>query len=237
MASHFYMKKVVFVLLSLIWATCLVDAQEQIALFNRANFDGWTFVNNAGIELNAQNIGRGKVTLLTTAQGNVQKLVSPALDCRQTDSLRIEVTYRTEEAYKANKVTLQISVCDEAENMKDSIQIKVPAGELEHQLAGTLPVPHNNALQLHFTAPYADKDNCGAIIEAKVLAYKNGSGVTVVGDVDGDGKVDVSDVNVIINVILEQNTNPETILKADLDGDGKVDVSDVNKAINLILEL
>ncbi|MBO4871516.1 MAG: hypothetical protein J5565_05990 [Muribaculaceae bacterium] len=232
------MKKVVFVLLSLIWATSLVNAQEQIALFNASNFDGWTFVNNAGIELDRQSINRGRIALLTTVQGNVQKLVSPALDCRQVDSLRVEVQYRiVSESYKASKVLLQIAVRDEEENLKDSIQIKVPSDELEHQLAGTLPVPHANGLRLHFTAPYADKDNCGAIIEAKVLAYKNGSGVVVVGDVDGDGKVDVSDVNVIINVILEQNTDPDTKLKADLDGDGKVDVSDVNKAINLILEL
>ena len=56
----------------------------------------------------------------------------------------------------------------------------------------------------------------------------------VVGDVNGDNKVDVEDVNAAINIILELT---EMDLKADLNGDGKVDVEDVNAIINIILEL
>ena len=59
---------------------------------------------------------------------------------------------------------------------------------------------------------------------------------SVVGDLNGDGKVDVADVNICINIILEINTDPDTIALADLSGDGKVDVSDVNAMINIILE-
>ena len=54
----------------------------------------------------------------------------------------------------------------------------------------------------------------------------------VIGDIDGDGKVDVSDVNAVINMILKVT---ETDLAADLNGDNKVDVSDVNELINMIL--
>ncbi|MBO4871089.1 MAG: chitobiase/beta-hexosaminidase C-terminal domain-containing protein [Muribaculaceae bacterium] len=55
------------------------------------------------------------------------------------------------------------------------------------------------------------------------------------GDVDGDGKVDVSDVNAIINIILE--IKPASYYKgnADLNKDGKVDIEDVNADINIIL--
>ncbi|MBP3738369.1 MAG: leucine-rich repeat protein [Muribaculaceae bacterium] len=59
----------------------------------------------------------------------------------------------------------------------------------------------------------------------------------VLGDLDGDGKVDVSDVNIAINIILGQNTDEAVKALADLDGDGKVDVSDVNILINLILKV
>ena len=55
---------------------------------------------------------------------------------------------------------------------------------------------------------------------------------TVRGDVNGDGKVDVSDVNVAINIMLGKN---EAIPAADVNGDGKVDVSDVNIIINIML--
>lgn len=61
-----------------------------------------------------------------------------------------------------------------------------------------------------------------------------GSG-QVTGDVNGDGKVDVEDVNCIINVILKLNSDNQAL--ADVDGDGKVDVSDVNAVINIILKV
>ncbi|MBR1804441.1 MAG: dockerin type I repeat-containing protein, partial [Muribaculaceae bacterium] len=57
------------------------------------------------------------------------------------------------------------------------------------------------------------------------------------GDVDGDGKVDVADVNAAINIILKTKTVADYPGSADLDGDGKVDVADVNAIINLILKV
>lgn len=61
------------------------------------------------------------------------------------------------------------------------------------------------------------------------------AGTGVIGDVSGDGKVDVSDVNDVINIILEINDASDYPGNADLTGDGKVDVSDVNEIINIIL--
>ncbi len=52
------------------------------------------------------------------------------------------------------------------------------------------------------------------------------------GDVTGDGKIDVSDVNMTINMMLGK---AEQTARADVNGDGKVDVSDVNQVINLML--
>ncbi|MBO4871564.1 MAG: BspA family leucine-rich repeat surface protein [Muribaculaceae bacterium] len=55
------------------------------------------------------------------------------------------------------------------------------------------------------------------------------------GDLNGDGVVDVADVNICINVILERVTDPAIEALADLNGDGTVDVADVNMIINIIL--
>ena len=57
----------------------------------------------------------------------------------------------------------------------------------------------------------------------------------VKGDVNGDGKVDVEDVNAAINIILELKNSSDYKGNADLTGDGKVDVEDVNAIINIIL--
>ena len=56
-----------------------------------------------------------------------------------------------------------------------------------------------------------------------------------VGDVTGDGSVDVSDVNAAIDIILKVKTAADYPGNADLTGDDAVDVSDVNAIINLIL--
>ena len=58
----------------------------------------------------------------------------------------------------------------------------------------------------------------------------------VLGDLNNDDIVDVSDVNIAINIILAGSTDEELKAKADLTGDGSVDVSDVNAIINIILK-
>lgn len=56
------------------------------------------------------------------------------------------------------------------------------------------------------------------------------------GDVTADGKVDVADVNAVINIILKTKTSDDYIGNADLNNDNKIDVSDVNEIINMILK-
>lgn len=55
------------------------------------------------------------------------------------------------------------------------------------------------------------------------------------GDVNGDGKADVVDVNVIINIILGNDSSSNYGKRDDLNGDGVVDIIDVNTAIGIIL--
>ncbi len=53
----------------------------------------------------------------------------------------------------------------------------------------------------------------------------------VPGDVNGDGAVDISDANIIIDQILGKPAQGNM----DVNGDGQVDVSDINSILNLIL--
>ena len=60
-----------------------------------------------------------------------------------------------------------------------------------------------------------------------------GSDSTLVGDVNNDGKVNVSDVTKLINMIL--GVVPMSQTRADVNADGKVNVSDITALINIIL--
>lgn len=55
------------------------------------------------------------------------------------------------------------------------------------------------------------------------------------GDVTGDGIVDVSDVNTVVNIILGKANAASYPGNADCNGDGIVDVADVNIIVNIIL--
>ena len=51
------------------------------------------------------------------------------------------------------------------------------------------------------------------------------------GDVNGDGEVNIADVNAVIDMILSQNISPS----GDVNGDGEVNIADVNAVIDKIL--
>lgn len=57
----------------------------------------------------------------------------------------------------------------------------------------------------------------------------------ITGDVNGDGIVDVTDINLMVNLILGKEQDQTYSLRADLNGDGTVDVADVNLVVNIIL--
>jgi hypothetical protein len=54
------------------------------------------------------------------------------------------------------------------------------------------------------------------------------------GDVNGDGEVNIADVNAVIDVILAGG-NEYTATLADVNGDGEVNIADVNALIDLII--
>ncbi len=86
----------------------------------------------------------------------------------------------------------------------------------------TLYVPKGTKNVYQVTAPWKDFQN---IVEENV---------GVVGDVNGDGTVNVSDVTALVNMIL--GVIPKDEQCADVDGNGTVNVSDVTALVNIILQ-
>ncbi len=78
----------------------------------------------------------------------------------------------------------------------------------------------------------APKGDYSISLNALYAHYPNvAAGLT--GDVNGDGRINVSDVAALINMILGLVTMDEQ--RADVNGDGRVNVSDVSALINIIL--
>ncbi len=57
----------------------------------------------------------------------------------------------------------------------------------------------------------------------------------ITGDVNSDGAVDITDVNIIINVVTTNVDTTDGL--ADITGDGIIDITDVNAAINIVLNI
>ena len=55
------------------------------------------------------------------------------------------------------------------------------------------------------------------------------------GDVDGNGTVDIDDMNILINIILDFDTADRYEGRADVDQSGNVDIDDVNTVVNIML--
>ena len=74
--------------------------------------------------------------------------------------------------------------------------------------------------------------NSPTYVDDFTLYYNQDGQSTLPGDVNGDGKVNISDINVIIQVILSGNGGSV----GDVNGDGQVNISDVNFTIAIILK-
>ena len=87
----------------------------------------------------------------------------------------------------------------------------------------TVHVP-NGSLSYYYTAP----------VWIRFEHYIDDAGSVVVkGDLTGDGRVDIDDVNAVVNLILGRTTLYSD--RADTNADGKVNVADLNSVINAML--
>ena len=55
------------------------------------------------------------------------------------------------------------------------------------------------------------------------------------GDVNGDGEINIADINVIIGIVLGGMVDADTLSRADVKSDGEVNIADINAVIALIL--
>ena len=109
----------------------------------------------------------------------------------------------------------------------------VPAAQLNMKANGSLARTTGGAglLEQPLSEIYLNEDGTAS------LWYMKKAEAPLAGDVTGDGRVDVEDVNAVINVVLGIAASDELRAASDVTGDGRVDVEDVNAIINVILSI
>ena len=55
------------------------------------------------------------------------------------------------------------------------------------------------------------------------------------GDVNGDGEVNIADINALIDIILGGSSDAEQKIRADVNEDGEINIADINALIDIIL--
>ena len=107
------------------------------------------------------------------------------------------------------------------------------AAGTQTNVSATLPMDAPIMLRINQTSG-SDKHKC-YLDDIKLFYTEIWGPEPVVGDVDGDGEVTVSDINVVIDLILGGEYSEEEMTRADVNDDSEVNISDVNMIIDIII--
>ena len=75
-------------------------------------------------------------------------------------------------------------------------------------------------------------DRCAALLPKDLVQRPGIPQDQLVGDVDGDGAVNIADVTALIDCLL---SGVPTVGNGDIDGDGTVNIADVTALIDILL--
>lgn len=226
-----------------------LDGWKNLALKGTRAWWGYGFEVETEDPLKTETDYCAKVTCYDSkvAAGAAQEcqmmLVSPPLNFK--DAVKKEVTFRLMGQYLTNDESYLMEVCylDMADGSlyTQPIEMQIPctADESNTWFPYVLDftgqeVADTFFIGFRFTAPRGI--DCSATYYVDDFTWGGEATPYKKGDVNGDGIVDVADVNVIINIILGDDEGSKYNGRADVNGDGKVDVADVNALINLMLE-
>lgn len=214
-------------------------ADQTLLSFGINNHDDW-YYNRDDVVVDNDAINTNRIALYTGEDGKQYTLLSPTFSTQQVDSLKVAMTIRLAEDnnYNPAKLIQRVEMIDAGGEVVATADVPVEPGSMMQTLVVTFAVPSMAQATLLFSAPKAleIENNIPAVRSIKVWPVtKSAATEPVRGDVNGDGKVDVADVNIIINIMLGKVNSDELRAASDLTGDGQVDVSDANSVINLML--
>jgi len=108
------------------------------------------------------------------------------------------------------------------------------SGKTSATVSVSLPIDAPLLIRINQTAG-SPKANC--YLDNIKLFYKDIWEPTyAIGDVNRDGEISISDINAVMNFILDDDSSTPTDHAADVNGDGEVNLADVNMIIDMILQ-
>ena len=232
------MKKVLILLFATLMA--LATAAQELPQFDSDSFDGWTY-NNPGMALTSTNIALGRIVLYVNSSGKALMLTSPEFSCQGIDSIAASVLWYTatfqNSSFDLSRTALTMVIDDTQGQPLDSVTCEPTVTGSSRTLSLRLAVPRGlTACRLRFVSWSGNVVSSGAIKQANITAVAAVTPPDVLhGDVDGDGIVSIGDVTELIDILLLNLANVDTVPAADIDHDGIISIADVTALIDLII--
>lgn len=123
---------------------------------------------------------------------------------------------------------------DKGENWHASSQGTISV-EPNQTTTVSVNLPTDAPIMIRFNQTNGHTKQCCYLDDIKLYYSEEWEIEEVIGDVNGDGEVSITDINTTIEIILGGITNGTMIERADVNGDGEVSITDINKLINIIL--
>lgn len=227
-----------YTLACLLLAVAATVQGADLAQFNQNNYDGWTYWRGSVWNLTTAYISANKVTLFKTSKGTDYTLTSPMIDASGHAAVKVDFTYISRAIiggdfsnYSMHKMSPYVELLDSAGDVLAKQKCTIADSLITHTLSATLQLPSGmRSVAVRLAAYDADANNAGAVREVTIA----GTDGHKLGDVDGNGNIDVSDATIVINYVLGRHDGL-VLSTVDINGDGQVDVSDVTTLVNLIL--
>ncbi len=217
----------------------LAATAQELPQFNSKNYEGWSY-NNPAIPLSTSSIGGGRITLYVNSAGVALTLTSPQFGCNGLDSINAVVKWYCQNfalgSFVLDRATLTLAIDDDSGNPLDSVTfVPMTAGVSTYTVDMTLPVPRGlDQARLRFVSWTGDVISSGAIKSAALTAIAASHDEWIPGDVNSNGRLDISDVTALISYLTGANTDIDT-RAADNDGTPGITIGDVTALIAKLL--
>ena len=201
--------------------TSTTDANVEGSLAN------WTF-NKSGVRAPGEDLANGENSVMMKSPSQLYS-VTPVYYNTYLASLKV-----FNPTSNAAKYALEYSTDGGSKWTKAMTPAATSAAEVPAKSTAicywSLSLDSKTPAQFRISQTSGNK-TAATYVDDFTLYFNEDVAPVISGDVNGDGMVNISDINVIIQIILSGNINPA----GDINGDGMVNISDVNLVIAAIL--
>ncbi len=219
-------------LLLVFMSIAVAQADDELLVFSRNNYDGWVYTQS-GIDINNSNIGQDNINLYWD-----YALISPEVTALDVESITVSVTGRTrgyeEPDYSNTLGKVYVQLIDDRDSLLMEVKHTFTTKEndrsfdVDFDIAGVASSPFRLRL-----ACWDANMSSRFSVRKVVVAVKENVLSGVVGDVNNDGVVTSADVTALYDYLLNEDTS--AIVSGDINGDGFITSADVTTIYSIML--